>query len=148
MTFFSTLLAQGNQVNFGDGLAPTSGIFAEDSKTGTFALSNTELLISRIVGILTTIGALFFIVYFIMGAISWISAGGDSSKVGKARDQMIQATLGLIVMVAAYGVIGIIGSVVGMDILNPAAQVRQLIPGTPNYGSIQPIGPDTGEGES
>jgi len=115
---------------FGDGLKPivdnayTEGVTDND----TNALTTLELFISNMLGLGTVVGSIVFIVYFLLGGISWIGAGGDTSKINKARDQMIQGALGLIVLVAMYAIIGLIGTIVGLDILNPATELMKLIP--------------------
>jgi len=115
---------------FGDGLQPivdnayTEGVTDND----TNALTTLELFISNMLGLGTVVGSIVFIVYFLLGGISWIGAGGDTSKINKARDQMIQGALGLIVLVAMYAIIGLIGTIVGLDILNPATELMKLIP--------------------
>lgn len=120
-----TLIAQ-----FGDqGIVPSEGRFLPSTTdtTGAQALTQLELFISNILGFLTVTAAIFFIVYFVMGAYKWTAAGGDSGKVSKARDQMIQGVLGLILIVASYGIIGVIGTVVGINILNPAEQIQRIM---------------------
>jgi hypothetical protein len=123
--------------SFGDGLQNPAGegsLLQQvgggelDVSTGDNALTGLELFISRIIGFLTVLAGIFFVVYFILGALSWITAGGDTSKIQKARDQIVQGVIGLIVIVGAYAVVGIIGSVVGINILNPAAQLRIIFP--------------------
>lgn len=115
---------------FGSGLQPivenayTEGVIANN----TNALTTLELFISNMLGLGTVVGSIIFIAYFLLGAISWIGAGGDSSKINKARDQMIQGAVGLIVLVAMYAIVGLIGTIVGLDILNPATVLYDLIP--------------------
>lgn len=115
---------------FGDGLQPivdnayTEGVTDND----TNALTTLELFISNMLGLGTVVGSIVFIIYFLLGAISWIGAGGDTSKINKARDQMIQGALGLIVLVAMYAIVGLIGTIVGLNILNPASELFKLIP--------------------
>jgi hypothetical protein len=117
-------------VTFGSGIqAPGIGGLAGNNAAGTSSgdpLESLEVFISRIIGFLTTLAGIFFIVYFFLGALSWITAGGDTGKIQKARDQIVQGVIGLIVIVGAYAVVGIIGSVIGIDILNPAAQLRTI----------------------
>ena len=60
---------------------------------------------------LITVGALLVIVYFLWGAISWITAGDDSGKIGKARDKMVQSVIGLILLVSSFAVIGFISNI-------------------------------------
>lgn len=117
------------QADFGGGLQPPiENAYTEGVTQGTTALSSVELFISNVIGILTTVAGIFFIVYFVMGAFKWVTAGGESSKVQKARDQMIQGVLGLVLIIAAYGVIGVIGAIIGLDILQPAAILENLLP--------------------
>lgn len=114
---------------FGDGLGPSSDI-GSGGLIGKIDLdkpiSSTEVFLSQIIGFLTLLGGLIFIVMFLNGAFKWISGGEDSAKIQKARDLMVQAIIGLIVMVAGYAIIGLVGSIVGYDILNPAANIRNI----------------------
>jgi hypothetical protein len=67
------------------------------------------------------IGAIMVILYFIWGAVEWISAGGDKSKLESARNKMLHAVLGLIILVSSFVIIGFIsGGLFGdnFDILN------------------------------
>lgn len=114
---------------FGDGLQPiVVNDYTQGVASGNQSLSTLELFISNMLGLGTVVGSIVFIIYFLLGAISWIGAGGDTSKINKARDQMIQGALGLIVLVAMYAIIGLIGTIVGLDILNPATELMKLIP--------------------
>jgi len=122
----SKLIAQA--VQFGGGFKPPTDAYSETGQTTEGTLSNLELFISNIIGVLTLLAGIFFIIYFILGAFKWVTAGGDSGKVGKARDEMVQGVLGLIIIVMAYGIIGIVGSILGLDILNPAAVLETLVP--------------------
>lgn len=118
------------QVSLG-GFRPVAENYNLGSNTNDGALSNLEQFISTMIGVITVFAGMFFIVSFLMGAVSWISAGGDSGKIQSARDKMIQSTLGLVVVVAAYAVIGLIGRIVGLDVLNPAEMLSQIIPTAP-----------------
>lgn len=116
-----TLIAQ-----FGSGFQSQSPL-TEGAETDPGA--NLELILSNVLGFFTVIGALFFIVYFLMASIEWITSGGDTGKVTSARNKMMQGVLGLVVLVAAYGIIGLIGTLVGIDILNPALLLEEITPG-------------------
>jgi len=76
-------------------------------------------LLSNLITTITVVGGLAFVVYFSLGALEWITAGGDKTKVSGAQTQMTQATIGLIAIVASYFIIGIVGAVLGLDILRP-----------------------------
>jgi len=109
-------------------IGPPSEKFGVDVTAGPVpVLISLEVIISSVVGILTVIAGIFFVIFFFLAAFKWQTAGGDSGKVQKARDEMIQGVIGMIIIVAAYGIIGIIGSVVGIDILNPASRIFEIV---------------------
>lgn len=87
--------------------------------------------ISTFLGFLTTLAGLMFLIYFIFAGLSWITSGGDKGKVENARSQMTQAALGLTVVIAGYGIAGIVGGVLGINILNPIQVLQQIGPQGP-----------------
>lgn len=116
------------KAEFGTALQPQGGITDGIAKFNTDTpLTSLELWISRLFGLVTTIGSIVFIFMFFYGAFRWLSGGDDSAKIGKARDQMVQGVIGMIIMVAGYAIIGLIGAMIGIDILNPAEQIRSVI---------------------
>ena len=86
---------------------------------------NLEAILSTVIGFLTIFAGLYFIITFIVGGIGWSTAGGDSNKVEEAKKRMTNGALGLIIVVAAYSVIYIIGSVLGLDILNVSRVIQE-----------------------
>lgn len=121
--FLPTLIAQ-----FGDGITSPSKAYTEGGTTKEGVLANFDLIISNILGIFTIVGALIFVIYFLIASIEWITAGGDVAKVSGARDKIIQGILGLVILVASYGLLGLIGNIVGIDVLNPIKQIENIIP--------------------
>lgn len=89
---------------------PAIGELGDDA-TGAESGSLFTSYFLRIWNTIITIGALMVIVYFLWGAIEWISAGGDASKVQKARDKIVQAVIGLVVLVASFTIIGFISQI-------------------------------------
>lgn len=132
MSKISQLLAQAATAagDLGTFTPPTKA-FSEGSDTAKGAAGNLELLLSTTFSALTVLGGIFFIIYFVLAAFSWVSAGGDASKVGKARDKMILAVIGLVFLVMSYGLIGLIGSVVGLDLLRPGRTILNIAPTAP-----------------
>lgn len=87
-----------------------------------------EKIFSMTLAIFTIIGGLTFVLYFVLGALSWITAGGATDKIEKAKNQMINAVIGLIIIVAAFSIISIVSIVMGLNILNPAQTLQQIKP--------------------
>lgn len=86
------------------------------------------LFLSNLIGIITLVGGLFFIVYFFMGAFNWVTGGEDSGKVEKARQKMMHGVLGLVVLVMSYSLIGIVGTIVGIDLINLEETIMRVVP--------------------
>lgn len=122
------------QAQFGAGIQSP---FDDNAYTDVSTLTNNnggsfstlELIISNVLGLITVLGSIMFIGYFLLGAISWITSGGDTGKVTKARDQMLHGVIGLFILVMVYAIVGLIGTVLGIDsILNPKAVLEGLVP--------------------
>lgn len=107
---------------------PITPKYNQGSDSNFQVLGNLERFISTIIGVITVFAALYFIINFLMGAIGWISAGGDSGKISSARDRMVHGVIGLIIVVGAYAIMGIIGAIIGVDILSPATILETVIP--------------------
>lgn len=115
---------------FGTGIEPIvqGHPYTQDSNSNDYVVGNVEQIISTILGVLTVLGGVFFIIYFFAAAIMWVTAGGDSGKITKARDQMVQGILGLVILVSAYTVIGLAGQIVGLDLLDLGGQLTNVAP--------------------
>lgn len=113
------------------GFTPPTDSFSTHSTDvgGVGAANNLELFVSNAISFLTILAGIFFIFYFVMGALSWTTAGGEEAKVTKARDQMTQAVIGMVVVVISYSLIGVVGTFLGFDFLHPGCQFLKLIPG-------------------
>ncbi len=118
-----TLLAQFGDSSFN----PGTGYGAEVTSNAA-AAGSAELIISNVIGAITVIAGLLLIMYFLWGAVDWIVSGGDSGKVASARNKMTQAVIGMILVVLSYGLIGLIGTVVGVNVLNLGEQLQKLTP--------------------
>lgn len=127
LSLVSTLIAQ-----FGDGFQPPADTvvtplnLATDTD-GSIVIGSIEGTISLVIGLLTTLAGVFFIINFIVGAFNWVTAGGDSGNISKARDKMLQSLIGLIVVVLSYSIIAIIGTVIGIELLNLQAQFDNIL---------------------
>jgi hypothetical protein len=123
-----TLIAQGD-VDLGTFQPATDAYSAGsgDDPSGGLALANMETLISNLIGALTVVGSILFVVYFILGAFEWISSGGDKGKLEHARNRMMYGILGMIIIVGAYSLLGLLSGIIGLDFLNPAKQINDIV---------------------
>lgn len=89
-------------------LSPSSG----DAATGTFSG-----VLASVVGVLFVVGILLFVLYFIVGAYQWITSSGDQKGVEKARNSIIQAVVGLVVLFSLFALLRLVGFVFDINLL-------------------------------
>lgn len=65
-----------------------------------------------------TLGGLALLIMLIIGALEWITAGGDKGKVQAARDRMTQSVIGMLVLAGTVAISVFVGKVLGIDLLN------------------------------
>ncbi|RJR15716.1 hypothetical protein C4579_01405 [Candidatus Microgenomates bacterium] len=115
----------------GEGLGPFGTIcslFSGRTDAGNPASLNAiASVISTIIGLITIIAALFFMMQFVIGGLNWISSSGDKQRLQEAQGRISQGIIGLIVVVAAYGVMTIISTVLGFDFLDPGSFITNLL---------------------
>jgi len=85
-----------------------------------------EKMISGIIGLLTVVAGIYFVFLFIVGAIGWLGSEGEKQKVATARAKITNGIIGLVVVIGAVFFIELIGTLLGLDILNPAGFVTDL----------------------
>ena len=57
----------------------------------------------------------------IMGGIQWISSGGDKSGIEGARNRIIYAIIGLVIIFSSFLIIRIVGDFFGLNLLFPTS---------------------------
>lgn len=88
-------------------------------QTGTGLEGKLASFVSTIVNVVTVIAGLAFLLYFAIGGLKWITSSGEKAKAEEAKTELTQAAIGLIVVAVSYFIAGIVGGVVGIDILSP-----------------------------
>lgn len=76
-----------------------------------------SLIMPKIVGLVFLFGSLTFFFMLIIGAIAWISAGGDKANLENARGRISSALIGLVVLFATFAIIKLIEQFFHVDIL-------------------------------
>lgn len=103
------------------------------SETGVSQASVTQVVASSVTIILGMLGVIFFILAVYAGFL-WTTAQGDEGKIGEAKQTIIRATLGFIVVISSYALSSLI-----------TTQFADLADSTPGSGSsggdaIGPVG--------
>lgn len=119
------------ELQLGEGPIKGAGVIGQqtelyaESEENAVALLTSE--ISLIIGFLTVLGGLFFVIYFLIAAFDWLRAGTDKGGVEKAQSRMINAAIGLLIMIVTIGIVGIVGGVFGIELLNPAEPFLEIL---------------------
>lgn len=88
--------------------------------------SAIEKLISNVLVILTIVAGISFVLYFLLGGLNWITAGGDKGKIDKAKGMMTNGAIGMIVIAVSYAITWIVGKALGIDLLNPGTIINGI----------------------
>ena len=145
MTLFELTPVPAGNLCKGEGLGPfakflcslkrTPGQTAELQTTENIGNANQAVrafavLFSNIIGVFVVVAGLIFLFQFMIGGFKWLTAAGDKAKLESAQQSLLHAVIGLVIVLAAYAIIVLIGSILGIDILlnDPKEFVNQLNP--------------------
>lgn len=81
-------------------------------------------LISQILNIALIAGVIAVLFFLILGAFEWLTAGGDASKVTKAREKMTNAVIGLVVLVSVVAIMMFVQTLLNICIINFGTNCR------------------------
>jgi len=100
--FLSTAFSSVKAYNFNT----DSGIANTGSKAGfnVNASTSPEYYVGMILTLLFSLVGLVFLILTIYAGINWMTAQGNSSQVEKAKDTLIHSIVGLVIVMAAYGI--------------------------------------------
>lgn len=74
-------------------------------------------IVSFIVAFIIVIAFLAALLYIVIGAFQWITSGGDKQRVADARNHIIAAIIGLIVIALSFVIINVIITTLGLGSL-------------------------------
>lgn len=110
---FATVSAYG-QID----LCPDSGVAGgvcgktENAQTG---FSNVMGAVINGAFVLAIVAALGYLIY---GGVRWILSQGDKTKVEAARNHIVSAIIGLVIVFMSYFVINVVARIFGVDLGN------------------------------
>ena len=76
-----------------------------------------QKFIPSAIGLGFVIGVIIFFFVLLLGAIQWISSGGDKAAVEAARSKLSSAIIGLVVLFSIFAIIKLIEEFFGLSIL-------------------------------
>lgn len=64
-----------------------------------------------------TLGGIALLIMLIIGALEWITAGGDKGKIQAARDRITQSIIGMLVLAGTVAISVFISGILGINLL-------------------------------
>jgi len=93
------------EVNYGlNDAGSGGGLKGPEGPGNTGASASLAGEAGRIIGTILSFLGIIFLVLMIAGGIMWMTAGGNDSKVATARNLIIAAVVGLIIVLSAYAI--------------------------------------------
>lgn len=80
-------------------------------------VSLLEGLLQTIIGALLIIAILSFFLFFLIGAIRWITSGGDKAHVEAARGAITTSLIGLLVAFSIFAIVKLVETIFGISLL-------------------------------
>lgn len=103
---------------------------AQDDPFGIQAISDSELVLQdevnpkeaaiNIINLVLTFLGLIALIIILIGGFKWMTAGGNEDKVGEAKKLMISGVVGLVIVLAAWGIASWIIDVIQEEVMTGA----------------------------
>ncbi|MCL5003915.1 MAG: pilin [Patescibacteria group bacterium] len=100
---------------------PIFGTIDPKYLTGNYTAGGSGLsyLISNFINVVIIVSGIAFFLYLALGGLRYITAGGDAKQTQEAMKQITNAVIGLAIVVGAFAITRIVGTVLGIDIFKP-----------------------------
>lgn len=96
---------------------PAGSVCTDVVSPEKFRVTSLGKLISSSFAFLLIVAGLLAFVYLIVGGIQWITSGGDKAGLEAARNRIVHAIVGLIVVFAAWAITLLVQEFLGITIL-------------------------------
>lgn len=116
----AALLLPTGVLAFGDTNITTPSGFATDF----------GVMLNAVLSFVMLLAALLVLFYLIWGGIEWITSGGDKGKTESARNKITAAVIGIIILAAAFAILQLVLTFLGLGSLDGAFEAVTPISGS------------------
>ncbi|MFA6534220.1 MAG: hypothetical protein WCT37_03540 [Patescibacteria group bacterium] len=109
-------LAANDKNDFGLNATATATYGTQPNKDVTL-----PSLAGQIVGVILSVLGVIFLVEVIVAGIAWLTAGGEEEKITKAKQNLLQSTIGLVIVVGAFVIVNFVLTNLMAIVINKAA---------------------------
>jgi hypothetical protein len=75
-------------------------------------------IVNKILPIVYGVVGIALFAYLIYGGFAWLTSAGDPDKLRQAQGTMVNAVIGVAIVVLAYFLTRVVGGILGMDLLS------------------------------
>lgn len=72
--------------------------------------------VPRLITLGLIVGALVFFFVLLVGAIQWMTSGGDKAAVEAARGRIANAVIGIVILFALFVILSVVGDFFGLSL--------------------------------
>lgn len=100
-------------------IAATGNVLADEINLNPYSVNVAEpgAILSFVIKAIIFAAFLIAFIWLLIGGIKWILSSGDPGKVNAARQQVIHALVGLVVVVLALALIMLVQAILGVSII-------------------------------
>jgi len=104
--FFAThtSLVQANSFNSGLNTTANSGGFTSNANNVSVTQESLTKKVTTILQVLLSLVGVFFLILMFYAGYRWMTARENASETTKAKDMIVNAVIGLIVILSAYAI--------------------------------------------
>lgn len=85
-------------------------------------------ILSNLLGFLTIVGGIWFVIQIIIAGYNFINAQGDAQKLGSAQKQITNSLIGIALVVSAIFLLSLVGELLNVEFLDIVGQINNLVP--------------------
>ena len=119
--FIPPVLAQGEQITI-----PAPNILPENFTFGG--------LISALISFVILVAFLAAFFYLLWGGFTWITSGGDEGGISAARNRIVQALIGLTIVVAVWAIFQLVETFFGITVVSGPIRIPRI---AQSYATLQ-----------
>ncbi len=86
-------------------------------------------IMSNIIGAMTIGAGIWFLFQAIIAGYNYMNAAGDKARIENASRKLTNSLIGIALVIAAYGLLALIGSFLGIEFLNIGNLFNIITPG-------------------
>ena len=92
------------------------GSFSQPKVDVGFAIPSFAQVLTFMVRMFFVVAGLVALLYLLLGALGWITSGGNKENVDKAREKIQAALIGIILIFVVLAIVGVVENILGIGL--------------------------------